>query len=117
MLVFYTFHSSRIISFDMVEYKNTERLHAPLKAHGEFWRHVLVLVATLLASAVLCAPAAADVPSLKDKRIGISVAGTEHYWDLKAYRDKSMKCSGWAGYLSRWTAAVRIASRSPNFRR
>lgn len=27
-----------------------------------------------------------DVPSLKGKRIGITVAGTEHYWDLKAYQ-------------------------------
>lgn len=26
------------------------------------------------------------VPSLKGKRIGITVAGTEHYWDLKAYQ-------------------------------
>jgi ribose transport system substrate-binding protein len=27
-----------------------------------------------------------DVPSLKGKRIGITVIGTEHYWDLKAYQ-------------------------------
>ncbi len=27
-----------------------------------------------------------DVPSLKGKRVGITVAGTEHYWDLKAYQ-------------------------------
>jgi ribose transport system substrate-binding protein len=29
---------------------------------------------------------AAPVPSLKGKRIGITVAGTDHYWDLKAYQ-------------------------------
>ena len=29
---------------------------------------------------------AQDVPSLKGKRIGITVIGTEHYWDLKAYQ-------------------------------
>ncbi len=28
----------------------------------------------------------APIPSLKGKRIGITVAGTEHYWDLKAYQ-------------------------------
>lgn len=26
------------------------------------------------------------IPSLKGKRIGITVAGTDHYWDLKAYQ-------------------------------
>lgn len=30
--------------------------------------------------------ATAQVPSLKGKRIGITVAGTDHYWDLKAYQ-------------------------------
>jgi ribose transport system substrate-binding protein len=29
---------------------------------------------------------AAAVPSLKGKRIGITAAGTDHYWDLKAYQ-------------------------------
>jgi ribose transport system substrate-binding protein len=29
---------------------------------------------------------AADVPSLAGKRIGITVIGTDHYWDLKAYQ-------------------------------
>ena len=28
----------------------------------------------------------AAIPSLKGKRIGITVAGTDHYWDLKAYQ-------------------------------
>ncbi len=28
----------------------------------------------------------ADAPSLKGKRIGITVIGTEHYWDLRAYQ-------------------------------
>ena len=47
---------------------------------------MLAILAALLTSAAFCTPAAADVPSLKGKRIGISVAGTEHYWDLKAYK-------------------------------
>ncbi|SAL44003.1 ABC periplasmic-binding sugar transport protein [Caballeronia udeis] len=70
----------------MVKYKNKEQHHASLKAHGAFRRQVLVLLTVLLTSAALCAPAAADVPSLKGKRIGISVAGTEHYWDMKAFK-------------------------------
>jgi ribose transport system substrate-binding protein len=48
---------------------------------------------TLLAGLALAASLAAigtaradDVPSLKGKRIGITVIGTEHYWDLKAYQ-------------------------------
>jgi ribose transport system substrate-binding protein len=32
------------------------------------------------------APDNAPVPSLKGKRIGITAAGTDHYWDLKAYQ-------------------------------
>ncbi|MCB8877017.1 sugar ABC transporter substrate-binding protein [Acidisoma silvae] len=36
--------------------------------------------------ALVSAAQAQDVPSLKGKRIGITVAGTEHYWDLKAYQ-------------------------------
>lgn len=49
-------------------------------------------LAVLVASAILMALPAqaenndADVPSLKGKRIGITVAGTDHYWDLKAYQ-------------------------------
>ena len=30
--------------------------------------------------------ARAQVPSLQGKRVGITVVGTEHYWDLKAYQ-------------------------------
>lgn len=56
------------------------------KSTGALRRPVLAALAALLASAAFCAPAFADVPSLKGKRIGISVAGTEHYWDLKAYK-------------------------------
>ena len=44
------------------------------------------VLAGLLASVVLAAPAPDEIPSLKGKRIGITVAGTEHYWDLKAYQ-------------------------------
>ncbi len=36
------------------------------------------------AAAIAATPA--DVLSLKGKRVGITVAGTEHYWDLKAYQ-------------------------------
>ncbi|WP_455818910.1 sugar ABC transporter substrate-binding protein [Pseudomonas cerasi] len=49
-------------------------------------------LAALVASAIFLALPAqaenndADVPSLKGKRIGITVAGTDHYWDLKAYQ-------------------------------
>ena len=32
------------------------------------------------------ATASDNVPSLKGKRIGITAAGTDHYWDLKAYQ-------------------------------
>lgn len=49
-------------------------------------------LAALVASSIFLALPAqaenndADVPSLKGKRIGITVAGTDHYWDLKAYQ-------------------------------
>jgi ribose transport system substrate-binding protein len=74
------------LSFDMRKKKNTGRTQALLKGHGPFTGRVVAVLAVLLASAALSAPATADVPSLKGKRIGISVAGTEHYWDLKAYQ-------------------------------
>lgn len=53
---------------------------------------VSLIKAALVASAIFMALPAqaenndADVPSLKGKRIGITVAGTDHYWDLKAYQ-------------------------------
>lgn len=53
---------------------------------------IKVSLAALVASAIFMALPAqaenndADVPSLKGKRIGITVAGTDHYWDLKAYQ-------------------------------
>ncbi len=41
----------------------------------------------LIATGLAAAGASADeVPSLKGRRIGITVIGTEHYWDLKAYQ-------------------------------
>jgi ribose transport system substrate-binding protein len=43
-------------------------------------------VTTGLTTAALAGAHAQDVPSLKGKRIGITVIGTEHYWDLKAYQ-------------------------------
>jgi ribose transport system substrate-binding protein len=43
-------------------------------------------VTTSLTAAALAGAQAQEVPSLKGKRIGITVIGTEHYWDLKAYQ-------------------------------
>jgi ribose transport system substrate-binding protein len=43
-------------------------------------------VTTGLTAAVLAGAHAQDVSSLKGKRVGITVIGTEHYWDLKAYQ-------------------------------
>jgi ribose transport system substrate-binding protein len=50
-----------------------------------------VLAAAAAASGIawsVCAMAQpqADAPSLKGKRVGITVVGTEHYWDLRAYQ-------------------------------
>lgn len=62
------------------------------KTNKKSWlKHGLKTSAALVASAVLLLSLAAhaadqDVPSLKGKRIGITVAGTDHYWDLKAYQ-------------------------------
>jgi ribose transport system substrate-binding protein len=86
MQVFTPFINCAKLSFDMRKKKNTGRTQALLKGHGPFTGRVVAVLAVLLASAALSAPATADVPSLKGKRIGISVAGTEHYWDLKAYQ-------------------------------
>ncbi|MCB8877019.1 sugar ABC transporter substrate-binding protein [Acidisoma silvae] len=47
-------------------------------------RKLLCTGAAIMLSSTLAH--ADDVPSLKGKRIGITVAGTEHYWDLKAYQ-------------------------------
>ncbi len=49
----------------------------------------LLLMASAGALFSLAAQAAdnnGDIPLLKGKRIGITVAGTDHYWDLKAYQ-------------------------------
>ncbi len=45
-----------------------------------------VTLALGLGATGLATAHADDVPSLKGKRIGITVVGTEHYWDLKAYQ-------------------------------
>lgn len=46
-----------------------------------------ILTASLLFSLPVHAQGNDDnIPSLKGKRIGITVAGTDHYWDLKAYQ-------------------------------
>ena len=44
------------------------------------------LAAGLLPSAARAAGTDDDVPSLAGKTIGISIVGTDHYWDLKAYQ-------------------------------
>ncbi|QWA09168.1 sugar ABC transporter substrate-binding protein [Sodalis ligni] len=46
----------------------------------------LAAIAILFALPSLAEQQNNDVPSLKGKHIGITVAGTEHYWDLKAYQ-------------------------------
>ena len=53
-----------------------------------FRKHLLAgLALTLgLGTVTVSAAQAQDVPSLKGKRIGITVAGTDHYWDLRAYQ-------------------------------
>ena len=43
-------------------------------------------VSTGLTGAAWAGAHAQDAPSLKGKRVGITVIGTEHYWDLKAYQ-------------------------------
>jgi ribose transport system substrate-binding protein len=45
-----------------------------------------VLWALAVTTSLTAVAHAQDVPSLKGKRIGITVIGTEHYWDLKAYQ-------------------------------
>lgn len=47
---------------------------------------MLSLAAMLVAGLGLAAPAAHAEPSLKGKRIGVSITGTDHYWDLMAFR-------------------------------
>jgi ribose transport system substrate-binding protein len=49
-----------------------------------FTKHAVLGLA--LGFGVIAAAQAQDIPSLKGKRIGITVIGTEHYWDLKAYQ-------------------------------
>jgi ribose transport system substrate-binding protein len=50
-------------------------------------RALLSLAVTAGLAGIAAAGAQAqDVPSLTGKRIGITVIGTEHYWDLKAYQ-------------------------------
>ena len=41
---------------------------------------------TVAASSLARAQPRDQVPSLQGKRVGITVVGTEHYWDLKAYQ-------------------------------
>ncbi len=53
--------------------------------------HRILLNLFAVAAIMFTLPAGAeqqdnDVPSLQGKRIGITVAGTDHYWDLKAYQ-------------------------------
>jgi ribose transport system substrate-binding protein len=48
------------------------------------WKRALLALA--ITTSLNAAAHAQDEPSLKGKRIGITVIGTEHYWDLKAYQ-------------------------------
>ena len=69
--------------------KNSRHSNAhPAVMRKPITRGLAGALAGLLASVALAAPAPApdEIPSLKGKRIGITVAGTEHYWDLKAYQ-------------------------------
>jgi ribose transport system substrate-binding protein len=72
--------------------RHSGQIRAVLEAHGTLRRSLLALMAAVLTNAALGAPSASnappfmDTPTLKGKRIGISVAGTEHYWDLKAFQ-------------------------------
>src|SRR5665213_3566671 len=46
----------------------------------------LMLAATALATIAFSAQAGAEELSLKGKTIGITAVGTDHYWDLMAYK-------------------------------
>ncbi|PKH26245.1 sugar ABC transporter substrate-binding protein [Enterobacterales bacterium CwR94] len=51
------------------------------------WFTLLFTASTLFFSSLNTAFSAEEnIPSLAGKRIGITVAGTDHYWDLKAYQ-------------------------------
>lgn len=47
---------------------------------------ILPLAAALVAAFAFAAQPAHAEPSLKGKRIGVSITGTDHYWDLMAFR-------------------------------
>lgn len=73
-------------SFDMQNNHFRNLMVAPATWRKSLVRVIAGSLAGLLASAAFAAPAPAEIPSLKGKRIGITVAGTDHYWDLKAYQ-------------------------------
>jgi len=54
-----------------------------MASNFSYWLLGLTLAASLGAAERAQAD---DVPSLKGRRIGITVVGTEHYWDLRAYQ-------------------------------
>jgi len=66
--------------------KINNNLHLLMKNNIKSSVAILLSMAVLLAQPALAENTAGDVPSLQGKRIGITVAGTEHYWDLKAYQ-------------------------------
>ena len=56
------------------------------RGHSRRRGAMLAPMLAIMALAVAPAARADGVPSLAGKRVGITVAGTEHYWDLKAYQ-------------------------------
>lgn len=61
--------------------KNSAVIKSGLRASGL----ALFTLSVLFSLSAQAAPNG-EVPSLQGKRIGITVAGTDHYWDLKAYQ-------------------------------
>lgn len=61
--------------------KNSAVIKSGLRASGL----ALLTLSVLFSFSAQAAPNG-EVPSLQGKRIGITVAGTDHYWDLKAYQ-------------------------------
>jgi len=76
----------------MVTKNGTAKTNATLPLCNTLAGFIIATLLFLQTCAAISAPSADAIahanttPTLKGKRIGISVAGTEHYWDLKAYQ-------------------------------
>ncbi|WP_082508635.1 sugar ABC transporter substrate-binding protein [Burkholderia sp. Leaf177] len=76
----------------MVTKHGTTKTNATLPRCNALAGFIIATLLILQTCAAIAAPSADAIahanttPTLKGKRIGISVAGTEHYWDLKAYQ-------------------------------